>query len=66
MCKVWEEIKEDGRQEGRIEGRIEELIQSVKNIMSNLNLTLEEAFNALNVEEEKREEYTKLVLGENK
>ena len=40
---------EDMREEGRIEGRTEEKIANIKKLMNNLNLTSEQAMEALDV-----------------
>lgn len=40
---------DDMREEGRIEGRTEEKLENIKKLMNNLNLTVEQAMEALDV-----------------
>ncbi len=47
---------DDMREEGRIEGRTEEKLENIKKLMNNLNLTVEQAMEALDVP---REDYDK-------
>ena len=57
VCKIWDDIKK----EGKIEGKIEERINSICALMSNAKLSVNEAMAMLNVPEDEREEYRKLV-----
>jgi predicted transposase YdaD len=58
-CKAIEDMKKDvaeqahaeGRVEGREEGRYNALIVSIKNLMTNLSLTAEQAMTALGIPE---------------
>jgi predicted transposase YdaD len=60
VCKIWDEIKEDGREEGRKDGRAEEIIcfgieegWSKEKILSRLQTRL-------SIESERAEEYYNL------
>ena len=53
MSKIWDDIKK--------EGMIEERINSICALMSNAKLSVNEAMVMLNVPEDEREEYRKLV-----
>ncbi|SEA17020.1 hypothetical protein SAMN02910384_00936 [Pseudobutyrivibrio sp. ACV-2] len=44
-----DDMREEGRIEGRIEGRTEEKLENIKKLMNNLNLTVEQAMEALDV-----------------
>ena len=56
-----EKGRREGRQEGRREGRQETIIASIKNLMSNLKLTLEQAMDALDIPQADRATYAGLV-----
>ena len=56
-----EKGRREGRQEGRREGRQETIIASIKNLMSNLKLTLEQAMDALSIPQSDRAIYTGLI-----
>ena len=62
MCQIWEEVRNEGLQEGRREGRKEgrkegskeALTASIRNIMETMQLTLEQAMDALRISPEER------------
>lgn len=56
-----EEGYTEGRVEGRVEGRTEEVVRSVQNLMKNLNLTIGQAMDILEIPEDSREKYRKLL-----
>ena len=39
--------------------------ESIKNLMKNMNLTIDQAMNALEVPEDKREKYRKAIIPDN-
>ncbi len=53
MCQAIKDIKNDGIKEGRMEG----ILNSIKSLMKTLNLSAEQAMNALEVPEDKRAYY---------
>ena len=53
MSKIWDDIKK--------EGKIEERINSICALMSNAKLSVDETMAMLNIPEDEREEYRKLV-----
>ena len=53
MSKIWDDIKKEGMIEGRI--------NSICALMSNAKLSVNEAMAMLNIPEDEREEYRKLV-----
>lgn len=65
MCKIWDDIRKEGKLEGKAEGvkegKKEEKLNSLKQIMINLNMSIEEAMNALGIPENEREIYNKLI-----
>jgi len=58
MCQAMDELraefKEEGRAEGRAEGREQTLITAVRNLMTSMKLSMEQAMNALMIPEESR------------
>ena len=62
MCQAMEELKEEfreegkvaGRAEGRAEGREETLFMVLRNLMETMQMSLEQAMNALKIPEENR------------
>ena len=56
-AKGREEGREEGRKEGREEGTEMTMLSSIKNLMESLNLTLEQAMNALKVPADQREKF---------
>lgn len=63
MCEAWEEERRKGKAEGRAEGRTEgkaegkteTLISSLKSLMETMNLGIEEAMNALRLNDEEKQ-----------
>lgn len=56
-----EDMREEGRIEGRIEGRTEEKLANIKKLMNNLNLTLEQAMEALDVTKEDYDKFKTML-----
>ena len=59
--QLWEE-KEYIREDARAEGREESQIEGVRNLMKNLQLTAEQAMEALEIPAEEREMYLKKIV----
>ena len=55
MCEAWEEERRKGKAEGRTEGKTETLISSLKSLMETMNLGIEEAMNALKLNDEEKQ-----------
>lgn len=51
--------------EGMEKGIELSLIDSIKKLMKNANLTIEQAMNALEVPEDKREKYRQIIISNN-
>ena len=68
MCTLFETIKEEGREEGRelgiSEGKTESTLVSIRNLMKSMNLSDEQAMDALMIPAEEREKYIKLLSKE--
>lgn len=62
MCNLSESVEERGIQKGISQG----VLQSLQNIMKNMNLTIKEAMDALEIKEEDRFRYTELLKKNNK
>ena len=63
--QLWEEkeyIREDARAEGLAEGRKEGQIEGVRNLMKNMQLTAEQAMEALGIPAEEREMYLEKIV----
>ena len=64
MCKAWDDHKESGRREGMREGmregKQEALSASIKTIMKNLQVTIQQAMDILEIPEEERKFYASL------
>ena len=56
MCKIFDEVWEEGRDEGR-----KELLNAIKNLMIALNLTFKDAMNLLKIPDDKQAELMKLI-----
>ncbi|MBR3469624.1 MAG: hypothetical protein IKH28_08025 [Lachnospiraceae bacterium] len=58
MCQAMDELradfKEEGRAEGRAEGREQTMLGDLKNLMTSMKWSLEQAMNALMIPEESR------------
>ena len=57
MCQAMDELKADWRAEGKAEGKAETLVYSIRNIMKTMELTANQAMDALLIPEEDRENY---------
>ncbi len=51
MCKIWEEVRDEGVKEGA-KGK---LLENIKTLMETMNLTVEQAMDALRVPAEDRD-----------
>ena len=60
MCNLSQTVKEEGCQEGLIDG----ILLSLKNLMKNKGVPVEEAFATLEVPEADWQEYRKLLAGQ--
>lgn len=49
MCTAIDEMRKESRNEGRQEGKDEGILSSLKNLMANMNLTLQQAMDALGI-----------------
>ena len=54
-----ERLRAEGREEGREEGIESEKIESIKKLMKNGNMSLEQAMTLLEIPSEEREQYEK-------
>lgn len=54
MCKAIDDMMKDARLEGIRDGQLEEQRKNLESLMKNLNLSLEQAFDALNISEADR------------
>ena len=50
-----------GKAEGRVEGRAEGKVESLRNIMQTLNLTAQQAMDALKIPQEERDKYASMI-----
>ena len=55
MCRIMEEMIDEGRQKGREEGRREGLLDNVKRLMANGSLSLERAMELLGIQGDDRQ-----------
>ncbi len=55
MCRIMEEMIDEGRQKGREEGRREGLLDNVKRLMANGSLSLERAMDLLGIQGDDRQ-----------
>ena len=62
MCKAVIDLTNKGRAEGITQGRTETSIEYISNIMSNLNLSAEEAMKILSIPKEEYAKYLKMLL----
>ena len=70
MCKAIEDMRNDAIQEGRAKGRAEgeakgienTMLSNIKNLMSNMKWSLEQAFQALGISETEQDKYRKLII----
>lgn len=64
MNRLGQMLMDEGMEKGiekGIEQGIEKGIDSIKKLMKNMNLTIEQAMNALEIPEDKREKYRKSI-----
>ena len=65
MSCIYEDTKRrflrEGREEGRVEGITENRIDSIKAVMSNLNCSMDQAMDTLNIPESERENLRMIV-----
>ena len=70
MCNLSEAVEERGIQkgirQGISQGISQGILQSLQNIMKNMNLTVKEAMDALEIKEEERSRYTEMLKKNNK
>ena len=57
MCEIWEEVRREGIEQGERDGRFKEQLSSIRNLMETLNLTAQQAMDALKIPTEKRDVY---------
>ena len=57
MCKLFDEVREMGKEEGKHEGIEMNRIASIQSLMKNLNLSIEEAMEALSIPTHEYEKY---------
>ena len=61
MCNLSQGVEEKGRIKGRAEGRAEGLLASIRNLMSSMGWTVDQAMAALKIPEEDRPKYAKML-----
>ncbi len=61
MCKAFEDYKEEGREEGREEGLKAGRLESIRMFMKNMNLSVEQVLDILEISGEDREKYRSAV-----
>ncbi len=65
MCRIseelWNEGKAEGRAEGKTEGSMNRAVQDVKNLMSKLKLSFAATCDALDLSKDERSEVEKLL-----
>ena len=61
LKRGWERGMEAGRVEGRAKGRVEGRVESICSLMDSMNLTLDQAMDALKIPEEDRPQYRELL-----
>lgn len=61
MCNLSQGVEEKGRIKGRAEGRAEGLLASIRNLMSSMGWTVDQAMTALKIPEEDRPKYAKML-----
>ena len=55
VCTLWDEVRQEGRQEGKACAQYE----AIENLMDSLNLSVEEAMEALKIPKSDREQIAK-------
>lgn len=61
MCKAIRGLMADSKAEGRQEGQQQECVTNIRNLMETLQLSVEQAMNALLIPEEERDKYRTLL-----
>ena len=61
MCQAMDELREEFRAEGRAEGRAETSLACIQNLMETMQLSLEQAMNALRIPEDSRPRLKQLL-----
>ena len=61
MCNLSAAIEREGIAKGRAEGRLEGRTSDLKNLMKNLGLSFEQAIDTLEIPNEERPNYLKLL-----
>ena len=61
MCKIWDEIRRDGEQRGEQKGKLKAEVNSLRQVMTNLNYSLEQAMNFLSYPLSDKEKYKRLL-----
>ena len=61
MCKIIEDLFAEDLAEGKKECEKNTLLDSIRNLMRNLNLTLQQAMDALGIPADKQEELRPLI-----
>ena len=61
MAQGIEKGMAQGKAEGRVEGRAEGKVESLRNIMQTLNLTVQQAMDALKIPKEERDKYASMI-----
>ncbi len=56
--EVWQE---EAKEEGRKEGELKERLHSIKTLMNNMEITVEQAMDLLGIVESEREQYKELL-----
>ena len=58
---MWQLKFQDAREEGRVEGRAEGIILSIQNLMKRMNLSAEQAMEAIGVSKEEQPQYLEML-----
>ena len=61
MCRIIEDMRTEERAEGRAEGRINERIENIRNLVKNMQWTIEQAMDALGIAPAERDTYRELL-----
>ena len=56
---------DEGMEKGMAKGMELKETESIKKLMKNLNLTIDQAMNTLEVPEDKREKYRQIIISDN-
>ena len=58
---MWQLKFQDAREEGRVEGRAEGIILSIQNLMKRMNISAEQAMEAIGVSKEEQPQYLEML-----